>query len=44
METKDIKTAFNALPNTEKVEVLVELYYSLTDYYKDEFLRETENA
>lgn len=44
MEEKNIKAAFNALPNTKKVELLVELYYSLTDYYKDEFLRETENA
>lgn len=39
-----IKKEFNKLSDREKVELLAELYYSLTDYYKDEFLRETENA
>ena len=41
---EEIKKAFNNLSNEKKVELLAELYESLSDYHKDEFLRETDNA
>lgn len=39
-----IKEGFSTLSSADKVELLVELYYSLYDGEKDDFLRETENA
>ena len=39
-----IITLFNGLSKDEQVETLVELYYSMYDSQKDEFLRETDNA
>ena len=40
-----LRTLFNELSDSAKVEVMTEFYYDyLDDYHKDEFLRETENA
>ena len=43
-----ITDLFNTLPTDnevdEQVDLLVQLYYCLSDSQKDEFLRETENA
>lgn len=39
-----IKKEFSTLSSADKVELLAELYYSLYDGEKDDFLRETENA
>lgn len=40
-----IENLFAKLSNKEQVEVMVNLYYRyLTDYQKDEFLKETENS
>lgn len=38
-----IRDAFNELSQKAQVEIMAELYFDLDDYYKDEFLRETEN-
>lgn len=38
-----IITLFNGLTREEQVETLVELYYSMYDSQKDEFLHETRN-
>ena len=44
METQ-IENLFAKLEKKKQVEVMVYLYFRyLTDYQKDEFLRETENA
>lgn len=37
-----IRNAFNELSEKDQVEIMSELYWDLSDYYKDEFLRETE--
>jgi hypothetical protein len=44
MEYFSIETLFDKLNKTQQVEVLSSLYWKLTDYQKDRFLEETENA
>ena len=39
-----VKTICNTLNSKNMVALMVELYYGLSNYEKDEFLRETENA
>ena len=39
-----IEQLFGSLGSKQQVEVLTSLYYKLTDYQKDRFLEETENA
>ena len=39
-----IRDAFNELPQKAQVEIMSELYWDLDDYYKDQFLEETDNA
>ena len=42
---KMLRTLFNDLSDSAKVEIMTEFYYDyLDDYHKDDFLRETENA
>lgn len=48
MEKQAIKDAivvlFNGISETQQVDLMVELYYSLSDYMKDRFLERTENS
>lgn len=39
-----INSLFDELSDKAKVDMLVCLYFDLPDYYKDEFLRGTDNA
>ena len=39
-----VKAICNTLSGENMVMLMTELYYGLSDYEKDEFLRETENA
>ena len=39
-----IETLFDELSDTLKVDILVVLYFKLSDKRKDEFLRRTDNA
>lgn len=39
-----IRNSFNELSKSEQVEIMTELYWDLTDYNKDRFLEETDNA
>lgn len=39
-----IRDAFNELSESDQVEIMTELYFDLSDYYKDKFLEETENS
>lgn len=41
--TKNIKKLFNGMSKEEQVELLVDLYETMYDSQKDEFLRETGN-
>lgn len=43
-EKDEIEGIFSKLPEADKVEILVGLYYKLTDAQKDRFLEETENS
>ena len=39
-----IANLFGTLSKSEQADLMVSLYYSMDDYYKDRFLEETENA
>lgn len=39
-----IRDLFNELSEKEQVTIMSELYWDLSDYYKDKFLEETDNA
>lgn len=41
---EEIKKMFSGLDADDRVAALVELYYMLDDYHKDEFLHQTENG
>ncbi len=41
---EEIKRVFSGLDADARVAILVDLYYMLDDYHKDEFLRQTENG
>lgn len=44
MEKEQIVNAIKKLSATEKVDILVEVYWTLTASQKDRFLEETENS
>ena len=43
-DMEEIKKMFSGLDADARVAILVDLYYMLDDYHKDEFLRQTENG